>query len=71
MGQATTTRRDFLRGSGLPLPHNFEVPDGARVKDVRLLVGDRRPGYEIRDGTVTLTAPSILDHEVLALDLRA
>jgi hypothetical protein len=47
------------------------LPDEARVEDVRLLVSDRRPGYEIKDGTVTLTVPSILDHEVVALDLQA
>jgi hypothetical protein len=49
----------------------IRLPDDARVEDVRLLVSDRRPGCEIKDGTVTLTVPSILDHEVVALDLQA
>jgi hypothetical protein len=33
------------------------------------LVSAARPAIEHAPGTVTLTLPSILDHEVIALDL--
>ncbi|MCU0914567.1 MAG: beta-galactosidase trimerization domain-containing protein [Planctomycetes bacterium] len=44
------------------------VPPEARVEKVRLLVADKTPEYRLADGVVTLTVPSILDHEVIALD---
>ncbi len=47
----------------------IRVPQGTKVKKVRLLVGDQTPKHQSRDGIVSLTIPSILGHEVVALDL--
>ncbi|OHB67384.1 MAG: hypothetical protein A2Y77_06160 [Planctomycetes bacterium RBG_13_62_9] len=47
----------------------IRVPRDAKMEDVRLLVSDKAPEHKIADGVVTLTVPSILDHEVIALDL--
>ena len=40
------------------------------VKKVSLLVSDNAPDYQVAGKSVTLTLPSILDHEVIALDLH-
>jgi hypothetical protein len=47
----------------------LRVPQGAKVEKVHLLVSDKTPEYKSADGTVTLTVPLVLDHEVIALDL--
>jgi len=47
----------------------IKIPPNAEVKDVSLLVSNKAPDYEIRDDTVSLAVPSVLDHEVVALDL--
>ena len=47
----------------------IRIPRGTRVRKVRLLVSDTTPEHRIADGTVVLTVPAILDHEVIALDL--
>jgi hypothetical protein len=47
------------------------VPEGANVKNVRLLASDAKPPFECRDGVVSLTVPSILDHEAVAIDFEA
>jgi hypothetical protein len=49
----------------------IRVPQDANVEKVRLLVSDKVPEHTIQDGAVTLRVPSILDHEVIALDLSA
>jgi hypothetical protein len=48
-----------------------QVPEGTKVKKVRLLVSDETPGYESSECVVSLRVPSILDHEVVALDLAS
>jgi hypothetical protein len=45
------------------------TPQNTKVKEIHLLVSDRSPNYETRGNIVSLTVPSILDHEVVALDL--
>jgi hypothetical protein len=45
------------------------IPQNTKVKEIHLLVSDRSPNYETRGNVVSLTVPSILDHEVVALDL--
>lgn len=45
------------------------VPQDAKVEKVHLLVSGATPEYKTADGIVTLTIPSVLDHEVIALDL--
>ena len=47
----------------------IRVPQGAKVKKVRLLVSDRAPRYKGSRGVVSLSVPSILDHEVVAINL--
>jgi hypothetical protein len=45
------------------------LPSGRKARKVQLLVGDRMPRVQESNGSVTLTIPSILDHEVVAIDL--
>lgn len=47
----------------------LRVPDGVRVKQARLLVADKTVAASHSGSTVTITVPSILDHEVVALDI--
>jgi hypothetical protein len=47
----------------------IRLPQNTKVETVRLLVADKTPEYRIADGAVTLTVPSVLDHEVVALDV--
>jgi hypothetical protein len=45
------------------------LPDGAKAKQVRLLAASTNPRIQ-RDGqSLSLTVPSIVDHEVVAIDL--
>jgi hypothetical protein len=59
--------REFIRIGEQKL--RVKTPPNTKVKKIHLLVSNARPDYEIKDGTVLLTVPSILDHEVVALDL--
>ena len=45
------------------------IPDGRTVKGVHLLVSERSPETRITATYVELAVPSILDHEVVAIDL--
>jgi hypothetical protein len=47
----------------------IRLPGDAKAEKVHLLVGDKTPENKIADGVVTLTVPSVLDHEVIAVDL--
>jgi len=47
----------------------IRVPQNTTLKKVNLLVSDKTPDYEIKGDIVSLRIPSILDHEVVALDL--
>jgi len=47
----------------------LRLPDGARVKEVRLLAADRTLRAEHSGQYLSVTVPSILDHEVVAVDL--
>jgi hypothetical protein len=56
----------------LPLPAqkvSIRLPEGARARKVQLLVSGRAPQTREAGGAVELTIPSILDHEVVAIDL--
>jgi hypothetical protein len=48
---------------------SVQVPAGAKVLGVKLLMSDQKPKFEIKNGKVTVTVPRILDHEIVALDL--
>jgi hypothetical protein len=50
-------------------PQKVVVRVPSRPKAVHLLVSGAQPSVQHAPGTVTLTLPSILDHEVIALDL--
>jgi hypothetical protein len=43
--------------------------NGRKAKKVHLLVSDHQPHVQESNGMVTLTVPSVLDHEVIAIDL--
>ncbi len=46
----------------------IRVGPDTKVQKAHLLVSDKTPEYKIADGIVTLTVPSVLDHEVIALE---
>ena len=48
---------------------HVRIPSDRKVKKIHLLVSNANPDYEISGDIVSLTVPSILDHEVVALDL--
>jgi hypothetical protein len=45
------------------------LPEGIRAKKVHLLVADKTPQTEHRGADLAITVPSILDHEVIAIDI--
>jgi hypothetical protein len=45
----------------------LKLPANSTPHDVRLLVSKADPKYEVTDGLLTLTIPSIKDHEVVAV----
>ncbi len=47
----------------------IRLPQGAKAEKLHLLVSDRVPEHQIKDGVATVVVPSILDHEVIAVDL--
>jgi hypothetical protein len=52
-----------------PQSVSVRLPDGAKVKRVQLLASGQTPRVRESNGTISLTIPSILDHEVIAIDL--
>ena len=53
-----------------PQEVRIRLPEGARASDVKLLVSNEMPdSLELSNQEVTLTVPSILAHEVVAIDL--
>jgi hypothetical protein len=48
---------------------SIRLPEGARPRGVRLLAAGARPDIRQRDRVLSLRVPSILDHEVIAIDL--
>jgi len=56
----------------VPLPEQrvrVKLPDGAKAAKVQLLVSDRAPRVDTPPGYVDVIVPTILDHEVVAIDL--
>ena len=51
-----------------PQKVTVRIPDGRRARRVQLLVSGRTPAVREANGRITLTIPSILDHEVVAID---
>jgi hypothetical protein len=52
-------------------PHTVRVrlPDGVAAKRARLLAADKEVAMERRGTTVSVTVPSIRDHEVVAIEI--
>ncbi len=50
---------------------HIRIPEGHRPKKVHLLVSGKAVNHRVKGQVVSLTVPSILDHEVVAIDLRA
>ncbi|UHG92387.1 alpha-amylase family protein [Spirosoma oryzicola] len=46
-----------------------QVPSGAKVTGVKLLMSDQKPKFELKNGKVTVAVPKVRDHEIVALDL--
>jgi hypothetical protein len=59
--------RDFFPVG--PQSMKLKLPDGLHVRQARLLVSDKSSPIEASGTTVSMTIPSILDHEVVALEL--
>ena len=56
-----------------PVPEQIvkvRLPEDAKVKKVQLLVSDQIPQLEVTSGYIIVTVPSILDHEVIAIDFE-
>ena len=49
----------------------IRIPKDTKIERVHLLTGDKTCTYQSKRDTVELTVPSVLDHEVIALDFRA
>jgi hypothetical protein len=47
----------------------IRLPEGARVKRVHLLAADRKPRFKRHGNDLLVVVPSILDHEIVAVDL--
>jgi len=49
---------------------SINLPDGAIVKGVRLLVREQNIDFKVMDGKITVNVPQILDHEIIGIDLK-
>ena len=52
-----------------PQKVTIRLPQGAKPKSVHLLASGITPRVRMEAGTLTLTVASVLDHEVIAIDL--
>jgi hypothetical protein len=52
-----------------PQKVRVRAPEGMKASRVQLLVAGRSPAFVQANGFIELTVPSILDHEVVAIDL--
>ena len=59
--------REFLAAP--PQKVSIRLAAGTKVKKVQLLVSGVPPRVQEANGTISLTVPSIVDHEVVAIDL--
>jgi hypothetical protein len=48
---------------------SIKIPDNKRVTGVSLLMSGTKPGFETKNGFISLRVPGIADHEIVALDL--
>jgi len=59
--------REFLPSP--PQEVTVRLPRGAKARKVKLLVSKHEPRVRSESGAISLTIPSVLDHEVVAIDL--
>jgi hypothetical protein len=52
-----------------PQQVRIRLPKGTTARGVKLVVGGQEPEVKREQGALSLTVPSILDHEVVAVDL--
>ena len=52
-----------------PQKLTIRLPEGTKARGVRLLVAGQTPEVQPSEGTLSLTVASVLDHEVVAVDL--
>jgi hypothetical protein len=52
-----------------PQAVRVQLSKGAKASRAHLLVAGTSPKFEQANGYVSLTVPSVLDHEVIAIDL--
>jgi hypothetical protein len=52
-----------------PQQVTIRMPESRRPRKVQLLVSAHQPRVQESNGAITLTVPTILDHEVIAIDL--
>jgi hypothetical protein len=58
--------RDLMSPGGQKA--HIQLPPDSQLREVKLLKLDMIPMYERNGNVLTVTIPSILDHEVIALD---
>ena len=59
--------REFLPSP--PQQVRLRLPEGKRAGSVRFLVGDTTPAIQKDGEVITLTVPSVRDHEVIVVNL--
>jgi hypothetical protein len=59
--------REFIPSP--PQEVTIPIPQGIKTGKVKLLVSARTPQVRQTNGAISLTIPSILDHEVIAIDI--
>jgi hypothetical protein len=47
----------------------LRLPAGLRPRKVQLLAAGQTPKYSVSDGLLRLTVSSVLDHEIVAIDV--
>jgi hypothetical protein len=47
----------------------LRLPSGVHANHARLLVADKSVPFELSGSVLAVTVPSILDHEVVAIDI--
>ena len=52
-----------------PQTVTIRLPKGKKARQVHLLVSGQTPRVQESNGSITLTIPSILDHELVAIDV--
>jgi D-arabinose 1-dehydrogenase-like Zn-dependent alcohol dehydrogenase len=47
----------------------IRIPDGAKIKDIRLLVSGQKTDFKNIEGKITLKVKQIKDYEIIGIDL--